>query len=184
MGLQMSLVFVCLLTQMVSLVILLVPWPHVVRRNVIAMVDRLVKLPNFRVFVAVETVLLILQFIDCLNRLKRFNNKMQSLLFTSDLLATKFYSQRNLYLSGAVLFLNIALFTVVLIVRKLISKEAEFRKIKASKGPVDEKAEVDKYEQLIAKKQKDIEILKKQIDGLQRAYSQLTPDSTANKKDL
>lgn len=180
----MSLVFVCLLTQMLSLVILLVPWPHVIRRNVIAMVDKLVRMPNFRVFVAVETVLLVLQFIDCLNRLKRFNSKMQSLLFTSESLATKFYSQRNLYLSGAVLFLNVALFTVVLIVRKLIVKEAEYRKLKASKAPVDENTEVDKYELLVAKKQKDIEILKKQIEGLQRAYSLLTPDSNANKKEL
>lgn len=101
---------------------------------------------------------------------------------THEQLATKFYSQRNLYLTGAVLYLMLAIRTVTTIVEKLVKKEGEYRELVAKKAGGDS-GEVDKYTELIKIRERDVQGLKKQIEGLQRAYDGLTKSEERKKDD-
>ncbi|KAK6456614.1 ER 25 kDa transmembrane protein [Scheffersomyces xylosifermentans] len=199
MSIQMTLVFVTLIGQMVVLLLLVLPLPHVVRTKIVDLTWVLQKSQNFKVGVAFSIILLGLQFLDCVARLKRIegyadapfylnslggtDQHARSVSLTHEQLATKFYSQRNLYLSGAVLYLMLAIGTVITIVRKLVHKEAEYRKLTSAGKFGSDDEEVEKYKQLIKLKEIDIQTFKKQLGGLQSAYNDLTPSEGTSKKD-
>lgn len=89
---------------------------------------------------------------------------------SADLLARRFYSQRNLYISGAILFLTLAIPTVFSIVRRLIKYEELKRKAN------DPKAVEERVEQLtkqLASKDLDLQTLQKQKSGLETSYNKL-----------
>lgn len=174
----MSLVFSVLVGQMVILTILVLPSPYVVRKNIVKVYEGLRKNSNVKVGIVFVSCLMLLQFFDCWNRLTRFHNHTRSLglgEMTPEHLATKFYSQRNLYISGAVLYLGMAIFTVMTIIDKLVVKISDIRemKLKLAKGTEENKSEREKYQRLIELKKQDIATLKKQLDGLQRSYDEL-----------
>lgn len=190
MSIQMSLIFGTLVVQMGVLVVLLLPLPHSIRLRIVDITWVLQQNNNFRVVVTFTSLLLGLQFMDCVRRLHKFNNSGNPYFtgylnisgsLTHEQLATKFYSQRNLYLTGAVLYMGLSIATVVSILRKLSKKEGDFRGL-AKPAAVEDKAEVEKYEALIKQRESDIAALKKQVLGLQRAYDELTPASNADKK--
>lgn len=190
----MSLIFSTLIMQMVTLVVLLLPFPYVVRSKIVHLTEVLQKSKNFTVGVVFSIILLGLQFMDCLQRLKRFSGPVDNPYFansfgnmtkpslTHEQMATKFYSQRNLYLTGAVLYLMLAIGTVTSIVRKLVKKEGEFRDLVAKRAGGDGD-EVEKYKKLIQTRETDLKTLKKQVEGLQRQYDGLTKSEIGNKDD-
>lgn len=178
----MSLVYACLLALMSLVLVLVIPWPLFIRRHIVAAANALQASPNFKVALAFESLLVALQGLDCYNRLKRHHNFMLTESYTSEHYATKFYSQRNLYMCGAVLYLNVAFFTILLIVRKLVLKESAYRLLRSENSSKTDSAEVQKYQKLLESREKDIATLQKQIEGLQRAYDELTPDSSVDKK--
>ncbi|EMG47496.1 YET1 Endoplasmic reticulum transmembrane protein 1 [Candida maltosa Xu316] len=186
MSLQMSIVFCTLIVQMVILLTLVLPLPYVVRKKIVDVTFTLQKNQNFRVGVVFSIVLMSLQLFDCIQRLNKYADSELNKNFPGidyDRLASKFYSQRNLYLSGAILYLMIAIQTVITIVRKMVLKEKIFRE--SNKKPVtdDEATAVEKLKHLIELKQQDIDTLKKQISGLQKAYDTLTPEDNKSKDE-
>lgn len=80
-------------------------------------------------------------------------------MMKSEQLASKFYSQRNLYISGAVLYLELAIYTVSTIVRKLVAKQDRLQSLSVGEF-ADESEEIEKYKQLIKQKDQEIEKLK------------------------
>ncbi|KAK6875278.1 Endoplasmic reticulum transmembrane protein 1 [Candida tropicalis] len=124
-----------------------------------------------------------MQLLDCVQRLRKYadieNPNFPGIDY--DRLASKFYSQRNLYLSGAILYLQVAIGTVVTIVRKMVLKEKLFRQSKTN--TVDDAAEVEKLKHLIELKQQDIDVFKKQVANLQKAYDTLTPEEKKGKDE-
>ncbi|KAI3402636.1 YET1 [Candida oxycetoniae] len=144
-----------------------------------------------------------LQFWDCYNRLKKFQHIDSSYggdigrgFVNYDRLASKFYSQRNLYLSGAILYLQMCIGTVVTIVKRLVIKEkelrdselvekkAEFEGVEMQKKRKDqERQETIKLKHLIELKQTDIDTLRKQLNGMQSAYDQLNAIESIKKDD-
>lgn len=200
MSLQMSLVFATLMFEMLVLVAFILPLPLVVRQRFIDGVDLLRKLKNFQVGCVFTTVLLVMQFYDCLNRLNKYDyvsnpyytttsaadHKIRTPL-TSEQVASKFYSQRNLYITGAVLYLELAIATVLPILRRLVAKETEYRKLSAAEKATLSNTgttEKEKLQKLIAAKDLDIATFKKQIKGLQSSYDQLTTSEPVDKKSL
>lgn len=195
MSLQMSLVFCTMVGQMAILFILVLPLPHVIRQKIVDITFTIQKSQNFKVLVVFSFALMALQFMDCIKRLHRYSgysdnpyfegsvgsmvhHVAQPISLNYDQLASKFYAQRNLYLSGAILYLQMAIATVVTIVRKMVVKEAEYRKLisGASRGTTkEEDEEITRLKHAIELKQLDIDTLKKQIKGLQSAYDSLTP---------
>lgn len=192
MSIQMRLIFATLTCQMTILLLVILPLPHVVRVKVIDLYNTLRKNPNFRIGILFMTILLGMQFFDCLNKLNRFTymdkpyyvqNQLPPTQLTSEQMASKFYTQRNLYLTGAVLYLEISIYTVFTILMKLVKKESEYRVLKAQEPIVaDDKDEIEKYNVLIDKKEKDIEVFRKQLKNLQSSYDSLNKDEGINNK--
>ena len=192
----MSLVFCTMVGQMIILFILVLPLPQMIRLKIVDLTFVIQRSQNFKVLVVFSIVLMGLQFMDCINRLHRYSGRSDDPLLQSgnlikhsmtlnyDQLASKFYAQRNLYLSGAILYLQMAIATVITIVRKLVQKEAEYRKLVLNSASTEEDdKEITELKHLIEVKQLDIDTLKKQIKGLQSAYDSLSPEpNTTNKK--
>mmetsp|Transcript_8449 Transcript_8449/g.8363 ORF Transcript_8449/g.8363 Transcript_8449/m.8363 type:complete len:202 (-) Transcript_8449:113-718(-) len=201
MSIQMSLVFGALILEMVTLLLMVLPLPHPVRVKIIDISILLRNLKNFKIGFWFTVILLSMQFMDCIQRLQRFghlgnpyfalnsqNNQFGTMSY--DQLASKFYSQRNLYITGAVLYLMLAIFTVSTILKKLVSKETEYRKLSSGEAKGDSKVaneeelnEVAKYKKLIEQKELDIATLKKQVGGLQKSYDDLNPSQPIEKDE-
>lgn len=112
--------------------------------------------------------------------------------------ARKFYSQRNMYLCGFTLFLSLILnrtYVMILDTLRLEEKVKRYEGDPKSKGRESEKlanagnaGEIGSLKNKLAQKDRDIETLKKQSEGLSREYgnlgdqvSQQNPDSTPKK---
>ncbi len=112
--------------------------------------------------------------------------------------ARKFYSQRNMYLCGFTLFLSLILnrtYTMILDVLRLEEKVKKYEGDPKASGKQSEKlanagdaGEIGKLKKQLAEKDRDIETLKKQSEGLSREYTNisdkynsLNPDNTPKK---
>lgn len=110
--------------------------------------------------------------------------------------ARKFYSQRNMYLCGFTLFLSLILnrtYVMILDTLRLEEKVKRYEGDPKAQGKDSDKlaqaggaGEIGKLKNLLAQKDRDIETLKKQSEGLSREYNNLgdqvgTNDSTPKK---
>lgn len=96
--------------------------------------------------------------------------------------ARKFYSQRNMYLCGFTLFLSLILnrtYTMIIEVLRLEEKVKQYegteKKTKESEklATAGKPGEIARLKAEIEKRDRDIETLKKQSEGLSRAYNDL-----------
>lgn len=196
MSIQMTLVFGVLLVEMAGLILLLLPLPYVVRTKILDASAFLKRNNNVKVGVVFLGLLMGLQFLDCVRKVQRYaqtenpyfaqyNTAQQmSAGLLHDQLALKFYAQRNLYITGAVLYLALSINTVESILRKLVSKEAAYRagkKLTAADTTRDE--EVESLRALIKQREMDIEAMKKQLNGVQTAYDALSAPEARSKDD-
>lgn len=187
----MSLVFGVLVTEMAVLFIYLLPMPFVVRRKLVNGAAALRQNSNFKVGLVFSTILMALQFMDCLKKLQRFAN-IENPYFAQntarggdmlyDQLALKFYAQRNLYITGAVLYLALSINTVVSILRNLVSKESDLRKLQLTPKESDSDVLAQLRKELKLR-ELDIETMKKQLKSAQAAYDSLTPLEERSKDD-
>lgn len=193
MSLQMLLVFGTMIFQMITLLLFVLPLPLMVRSQIVTLYTKITTAQNFRIFLMFSITLMSLQFYDCIQRLEKYrrvqeNDVLQGFV-NYDKLASKFYSQRNLYLSGAILYLLMGIYTVASIVKKLVLKEKLYRELIAERddgsktGKSDDSEEIVKVKHLIELKQKDINALKKQLNGLQTAYDGLNKGEERSKGD-
>lgn len=191
----MSLVFGLLVFEMSYLLLLLVPLPFAVRQKLVNGSVRLNQSKNFKSGWAFTTVMLGLQFIDCVQKLNKYHTSdgfpQSREVGTAryDQLASKFYSQRNLYITGAVLYLEVSIFTVVTILKKLVAKEELYRaatSVETGKGDSqtsDQQEEAAELRKLIKEKENDIATFRKQLEGVQRQYDSLNPAEVRSKSD-
>lgn len=96
--------------------------------------------------------------------------------------ARKFYSQRNMYLCGFTLFLSLILNRTYTMILEVLRLEEKMKKYEGTEKDTKESekltqaggfAEIGKLKKELAKKDRDIETLKKQSAGLQREYDDL-----------
>lgn len=112
--------------------------------------------------------------------------------------ARKFYSQRNMYLCGFTLFLSLILNRTYGMILEVLKLEEENRKMKGeskveigkSAGHLDDAGDIGEIGRLkkeLAAKDRDIETLKKQSQGLTNEYNrlgdQVSGPSDGTKKD-
>ena len=106
--------------------------------------------------------------------------------------ARKFYSQRNMYLCGFTLFLSLILnrtYTMILELLRLEEKVKQYegtgKSSKQSGGAVTagESDEVARLKKALAKKDEDVETLKKQAAGLHREYDALSEKYSSTQQD-
>lgn len=194
----MSLVFGALIAQMSYLLLILLPLPHIIRVRILETHSTLKKSSNVRVGVIFSLALLALQFIDCLKKVQKYAFSSRSPYYAEaqrgeqlggilyDRLASKFYAQRNLYITGAVLYLAVATNTVHSILDKLVKKESEYRLLTKESAPKNVEGDlkaVQHYKNLLAVREKDITTMKKQLQGIQSAYDLLTADLVKSKEE-
>jgi len=105
--------------------------------------------------------------------------------------ARKFYSQRNMYLCGFTLFLSLILnrtYTMILEVLRLEEKLKQFegtsKNTKESEklAMAGDPGEIARLRKEIAKKDQDLETLKKQASGLHREYDSLSDKFAATQE--
>ncbi|KAI5959396.1 YET1 [Candida pseudojiufengensis] len=198
MSLQLSIVFGIMVFQMTFLLILVLPVPYIIRSKIIELYNIVTNFKNFKVFLIFSISLMSLQLMDCLQRLQKFqkneNSNLSNGFVNYDRLASKFYSQRNLYLSGSILYLTLCIFTVVTIVKKLVLKEKIYREeiLKQTSGKSTTTtsdnndatlAEIEKLKHQIEFKERDIKNLKEQIKNNQAAYDKLNVETIITKDD-
>ena len=107
--------------------------------------------------------------------------------------ARKFYSQRNMYLCGFTLFLSLILnrtYTMILETLQLEEKVKRYEGDPKAKGKESEKlsqaggaGEISKLKNQLAQKDRDLEALKKQSEGLSREYNKLGDQYGAREAD-
>ena len=98
--------------------------------------------------------------------------------------ARKFYSQRNMYLTGFTIFLSLILnrtYIMVLDVLRLEEKVRMYEGDKHAGGKEGEKLsethradEIGQLKRELGKKDKELQAMKKQAEGLQKEYDQLS----------
>src|ERR1700761_4559330 len=98
--------------------------------------------------------------------------------------ARKFYSQRNMYLCGFTLFLSLILnrtYTMILDILRLEEKVKRYEGDPRASGKQSDKlanagdlGEIGRLKKELAKRDRDIETLKKQSEGLSREYNDLS----------
>lgn len=188
----MSLVFGLLIFEMVYLLLLMVPLPFPVRQRLVNGSVKLNQSRNFKSGWAFTTVMLGLQFIDCVQKLQRHHSVDGSIdagPARYDQLASKFYSQRNLYITGAVLYLEVSIVTVVTILKKLVQKEELYRAAttagtgQSDKHTDNNKEEAAELREKIKQKERDIAVFRKQMDGAQKQYDSLNVSEIRGKSD-
>lgn len=102
--------------------------------------------------------------------------------------ARKFYSQRNMYLCGFTLFLSLILNRTYVMILDTLRLESEVQKLRGE-GPKNSKTdaklgeaggigEIARLKKEIAQKDRDIETLKKQSQGLTNEYNRLGDQHT------
>jgi B-cell receptor-associated protein 31 len=110
----------------------------------------------------------------------------------SEVQARKFYSQRNMYLCGFTLFLSLILNRTYVLILDVLRLEEKVRRMEgdpAVKGRETELAktgdvgEVGKLKAELARKEKDLQTMKAQAEGLQREYSSLADKYGETQKD-
>lgn len=97
--------------------------------------------------------------------------------------ARKFYSQRNMYLCGFTLFLSLILnrtYTMILDVLRLEEKVKRYEGDPKATGKEADKlanagnaGEIGRLRKELAQKEKDLEAMKKQSEGLSREYNNM-----------
>ncbi|GME86506.1 hypothetical protein B5S28_g5258 [[Candida] boidinii] len=92
--------------------------------------------------------------------------------------AKKFHAQRNLYITGAVLFFAVSIFTIVILLKSMVKNKEKLISIKKGQDNIDEKdsneltlTEFELLKEELRKKETDAVTLRKQYEGLSKSYN-------------
>ncbi|ODQ78235.1 hypothetical protein BABINDRAFT_9458 [Babjeviella inositovora NRRL Y-12698] len=194
MSIQMNLVFLILIGELAILAVLVAPLPQVVRSKIVDLATFAMRQVHCQVISVFSSALIGLMFLDSVHKLARaappaLNHPLGTVAPppTSEQLVRVFYAQRNMYLTGAVLFFGMAIGTVVTILKQLVRAQKRLAAVKgdSSEGGASEGSlqEIDNLKKDLNKKEMDVNTLKKQVDGLGRAFDDLADTVTVNSGD-
>ncbi|OQE23401.1 hypothetical protein PENFLA_c011G07874 [Penicillium flavigenum] len=204
MTLYYSLVFLLLVFEMAVFLALVIPLPHTIKRKLFAFISESPIIAKLQYGLKITFIFILILFIDSVNRVYRVQQELSS--FTKDgpgmgaahlgtdrmeVQARKFYSQRNMYLCGFTLFLSLILnrtYTMILETLRLEDRVRLFEGDKKAGGKDSARiaeagsvGEIGRLKEIIEAKDRDIETLKKQCEGLTREYHNLG-DQISNEK--
>jgi len=195
MTLYYSLVFLLLVAEMVLFGLLIIPLPFTIRRKMFTFISESPLVAKLQYGMKITFIFILILFIDSVNRVYRVqvelaeSNKGQGASAVlgherMEVQARKFYSQRNMYLCGFTLFLSLILnrtYTMILDVLRLEEKVKKLEGDPKASGKEIEKlanagnaGEIGRLKKELVEKERDLEILKKQAEGLSREYGDLS----------
>jgi len=194
MTLYYSLVFLLLVAEMTLFMLLIVPLPFTIRRKMFTFISESPIVAKLQYGMKITFIFILILFIDSVNRVYRVQLELAETNKTPgasvmghermEVQARKFYSQRNMYLCGFTLFLSLILnrtYTMILDVLSLEEKVKKYEGDPKASGKESDKlanagnaGEIGKLKKLLAEKDRDLETLKKQSEGLSREYGDLS----------
>lgn len=196
MTLYYSLVFVLLVAEMVVFMGLIVPMPFTAKRKIFTFISESRLVAKLQYGMKITFIFILILFLDSVNRVYRVQVEMAA--FTKqqgagaaavgsermEVQARKFYSQRNMYLCGFTLFLSLILnrtYTMILDVLRLEEKLRMYEGDPKAGGKQSEKleragdgGEIGTLRNKLHKKEKEVDALKSQSEGLRREYDELS----------
>ncbi|KAJ5948092.1 hypothetical protein N7466_001107 [Penicillium verhagenii] len=206
MTLYYSLVFMLLVFEMGVFLALIVPLPFVIKRKLFTFISESPIIAKLQYGLKITFIFILILFLDSVNRVYRVQQELAA--FSRDghgvgaahlgtdrmeVQARKFYSQRNMYLCGFTLFLSLILnrtYTMILDVLRLEDRVKLLEGDKRAGGTDSARlaeagsvGEIGRLKEEIAAKDRDIETLKKQCEGLTREYHKLGDEVASGKGD-
>ncbi|KAF1814078.1 B-cell receptor-associated 31-like protein [Eremomyces bilateralis CBS 781.70] len=209
MTLYYSLVFLLLMAEMVLFMLLIVPMPYSLKRKMFTFLSESPLIARLQYGLKITFIFILILFVDSVNRVYRVQmevssfthgNERASVVGTErlEVQARKFYSQRNMYLCGFTLFLSLILNRTYIFILDILRLEDEVKRMKGDPDALKSKdserldnaagaGDIGRLKKELSKKDRDIEALKKQMEGLSREYNrmgdQVSPQDEAPKKD-
>ncbi|KEZ46006.1 hypothetical protein SAPIO_CDS1410 [Scedosporium apiospermum] len=191
MTLYYTLVFVLLMGEMAMFMLLILPLPYTIKRKLFTFISESPIVAKIQYWMKITFVFILILFIDSVNRVYRVQVELG---LTSEnaknnpaavmgherleVQARKFYSQRNMYLCGFTLFLSLILNRTYVMILEVMELEDRLRAFESNKNRVTADPEKERLKKELASKETDLETLKKQCEGLQREYNNLSDKVT------
>lgn len=207
MTLYYSLVFLLLVAEMILFMLLIVPLPFTIRRKMFTFISESPLVAKLQYGMKITFIFILILFIDSVNRVYRVQVELAAASESSnqggraavlghermEVQARKFYSQRNMYLCGFTLFLSLILnrtYIMILEVLRLEEKVKRYEGDPKASGKESEKlgnvgsvGEIGRLKKELAEKDRDLQTLKKQSEGLNREYGDLSDKYSAIQAD-
>ncbi|KAH8883877.1 B-cell receptor-associated 31-like protein [Thozetella sp. PMI_491] len=203
MTLYYTLVFLLLVAEMTLFMLLVIPLPFTVRRKIFTFISENPLVAKLQYGLKITFIFILILFIDSVNRVYRVQYEQAQATESGGGAAAlvgherlewqsrKFYSQRNMYLCGFTLFLSLILNRTYIMILETLRLEEKLKQLEGTdkKGSKDsaklaaagEPGEIARLKEELARKDRNIEVLKKQAAGLHREYDALGEKfSTAN----
>ncbi|KAF2221621.1 putative BAP31 domain protein [Elsinoe ampelina] len=197
MTLYYSLVFLLLVFEMVVFMALIVPMPFTWKRKLFTFISESPIIAKIQYAMKITFIFILILFIDSVNRVYRVQIELRQATKQGsgvagaaalgsermEVQARKFYSQRNMYLCGFTLFLSLILNRTYVMILDVLRLEEENKTLKGSpdaKGKsakgLDEAGnagEIGRLKKELERRDRDIDTLKKQSQGLSDEYNRL-----------
>ncbi|KAL4871254.1 hypothetical protein BDV12DRAFT_164470 [Aspergillus spectabilis] len=206
MTLYYSLVFCLLVFEMAVFLGLIVPLPFTVRRKLFAFISESPIIAKLQYGLRITFIFILILFIDSVNRVYRVQLEVASFskeggnmgaaaLGTDrmEVQARRFYSQRNMYLCGFTLFLSLILNRTYTMILETLRLEDRVKLLEGNKqaggkdsarlAQAGDMGEIGRLKKELEEKERDIETLKKQCEGLTREYHSLGDQVAGSKSE-
>ncbi|KAK9727644.1 Endoplasmic reticulum transmembrane protein 3 [Basidiobolus ranarum] len=171
MVLYYSIVFGLLVFEMTLFGMMVFPFPKKWKRAVLIKIDESGIIRRNQYIINIVGFFVFILFIDSVNRMIRATEEVNTANMAdprtdTQLHVKKFYSQRNMYLTGFTLFLSLIINRTFAILMDLFYAEEELERLGQS-APVQHK-DVKFYQESNEKQDKEISELLKELDDLKR----------------
>ncbi|KAL2863712.1 putative BAP31 domain protein [Aspergillus lucknowensis] len=207
MTLYYSLVFCLLVFEMAVFMGLIVPLPFTVRRKLFTFISESPIIAKLQYGLRITFIFILILFIDSVNRVYRVQlevaafgkeggNVGRAAALGTDRMevqARKFYSQRNMYLCGFTLFLSLILNRTYIMILETLRLEDRIKVLEGDKqaggkdsarlAQAGDVGEIGRLKKELEAKERDIEILKKQCEGLTQEYHKLGDQVAGSKSE-
>lgn len=166
MSIYFSVLFILLVAQMAFMFMIVMPLHYQIRKRLVVFSDNFLSGPQFRTVVAILSCLVILLFIDSWKRaqLPVFSHaeKPQDVASSLKTLTTRAYNQRNVYISGFILYFTICIPVLLNLLTRLVKYETLIRELNSVPAVENKQDEKDKN------KAKEKEVASPQLTALQK----------------
>ncbi|KAI9476032.1 MAG: B-cell receptor-associated protein 31-like-domain-containing protein [Benjaminiella poitrasii] len=206
MAIYYALTFGILVTEMILFGLLVLPLPSRWRRAMLKFASTSPVMAKGLYILKIIFGFIFVLFIDTVNRLQRIDAEAEAerqqhhdYSYETSVKAKKFYTQRNLYLTGFTLFLSLILERTSTLVLELLQREEDLKNAKNEHAEVTKGQQKliemeDEYKTKVSvlteqvkelKRQKlDYETLKKQADQQAKEYNRLADEFNQLEKNL
>ena len=187
MSLYFTLLFVLLTLEMSTIFLLVLPLPFRLRRSTCALYDKLAANQQVRTAGVILAVLVSLLFADSWKRanvhvsLYHHQNSdapgSASMITPTQALASRSYNQRNVYISGFILYFMVCIVTIMSIVKKLVKYETLIREQKLGHNSKENEEQQKEFRA----KELSLEALQKQVANFEKHFDELNkPENAEN----